>query len=356
MSISPLLIEWYNKDHRPLPWRETSDPFRIWLSEIILQQTRVDQGMPYYQRFVETFPTISQLAQAPEDQIMKLWQGLGYYSRARNLHATAKIIDDKYKGIFPSDYLHIRKLPGIGEYTSAAISSFAFNQPYAVVDGNVSRVLARLFGVRELVDTPAGKKIINGIAAELLNQKDPARHNQAIMEFGAVICKPALPQCASCFLNSHCEAFKLSIVHELPAKKPKTKVRDRFFNYLLIRYKDSIYMKKRGSGDIWQNLFELPLIETKKQLTAKQVTKSADWEKIMGKQPVQINAVIERKVHKLSHQNIFTRVFDVRMDQKPGTRLATDFIQISSQDAVNYAVPKVIENILEEQLVGYIHS
>ncbi len=208
MNVSNTLIKWYLLNHRELPWRSSTDPYIIWLSEIILQQTRVDQGLPYFNRFVDKYPTISHLAKAPEDEVLKIWQGLGYYSRARNLHATAKLVHQQYAGVFPSNYDQIKALKGVGVYTAAAITSFAFNQPFAVVDGNVYRVLARLFGESTPIDTTTGKKLFAELANDLLNKKTPGIHNQAIMEFGATLCRPASPDCHICPFNGQCIALR----------------------------------------------------------------------------------------------------------------------------------------------------
>jgi len=354
MPISPSLQLWFKKHQRSLPWRKTADPYKIWLSEVILQQTRVDQGMPYYERFTETFPTISHLASAPDSQIMKLWQGLGYYSRARNLLLTARIINDRYKGRFPSDYQQIRNLPGIGDYTAAAITSFAYNQPYAVVDGNVSRVLSRHFGVIEPIDSHKGKKIIAKLASEELDLSNPGNHNQAIMEFGALQCKPVNPGCEVCPLVVSCVAFSKGLVGLLPVKSKSIKIRNRYFNYLLIRYNDSIYIKQRGPGDIWQNLFDFPLIETESAATVDEIMMSKKWQSFFGKTIIHINEITEQKVHKLSHQHIYTRVIDIRLNREPGKIVRSSCIEVTPQEAVSYAVPKIIENIMEEKFNVYL--
>ena len=234
--FSQKIIFWYEHNKRDLPWRNTRDPYLIWLSEIILQQTRVDQGMSYYLKFVGEFPTVKQLAKADNEKVMKLWQGLGYYSRARNLHTTAKIILLEHKGVFPKEFETILALKGVGEYTAAAIASFAYNKPYAVVDGNVYRVLSRVFDISTPIDSTQGKKEFNHLAGELLDKNKPAIYNQAIMEFGAMQCKPINPYCAVCPLNTMCLAYSKKLVAELPVKSKKTKVRDRYFNYIVLNY------------------------------------------------------------------------------------------------------------------------
>ncbi|MBV5343686.1 A/G-specific adenine glycosylase, partial [bacterium] len=263
-NISKALTNWYNQNKRELPWRDITDPYRIWISEIILQQTRVNQGMRYYLRFVERFPDVKTLAVAEEDEVLKYWQGLGYYSRARNIHKTAKIITEKHKGIFPKNHSDILLLKGIGEYTAAAICSFAYNQPYAVVDGNVFRVLSRVFGIETPIDSTSGKKEFTQLAEKLLDKKEPGLHNQSIMEFGALQCVPVQPDCGVCPLQTVCKAYSLNMADKLPVKATKTKVRERFFNYFYIEYQDKIFIQKRSEKDIWQNLYELPLVESDK--------------------------------------------------------------------------------------------
>src|ERR1043165_6651460 len=255
--FSGKIMTWYEQNKRDLPWRNTRDPYLIWLSEVILQQTRVDQGMAYYHKFAEAFPTVKDLAKADSDKVMKLWQGLGYYSRARNLHAAAKMVAGKYKGVFPASYEGIKELKGVGDYTAAAIASFAFKLPHAVVDGNVYRVLSRVFGIETPIDSTQGKKEFNKLANELLDISNPADHNQAVMEFGSQFCKPVNPDCKSCFFNTKCFAFKHSKVPELPVKSKKTKVRSRYLNYFIIVDKNgSIFVHKRQKKDIWEGLYE----------------------------------------------------------------------------------------------------
>ena len=243
---------WYSLFKRDLPWRMTRNPYFIWLSEIILQQTRIDQGLAYYGRFTDEFPSISDLASASEDYILKLWQGLGYYSRARNLHFTAKYINQYYNGLFPSDYDSIRSLKGIGDYTAAAIASISFNLEYPAVDGNVYRVLSRYFGISDPIDTSTGKKTFYNLAKELIKGTDPGMHNQAIMEFGALQCTPKNPDCQLCPLKESCYAFLSKKISELPVKQNKTKQRDRYFNYLVLAGKSNIWMRKRIGNDIWK--------------------------------------------------------------------------------------------------------
>jgi len=249
------LMHWHLTDNkRDMPWKGESDPYRIWISEIILQQTRVEQGLNYYRRFIRALPSVDQLAKAPESRVFKLWEGLGYYSRCKNLISAARIITRTYGGIFPTDYEQILGLPGIGPYTAAAISSFAFSLPHAVVDGNVYRVLSRFFGIETPVDDAAGKKRFSILAAQLLDKKRPGLYNQAIMDLGAMICKPRQALCSSCPLQARCRAFKLGAVEQLPVKAKRPAKRTRWFYYLVIRHKDQCLVRKRTGKDIWQNL------------------------------------------------------------------------------------------------------
>ena len=255
------LLNWFAQNHRPLPWKGEKDPYKIWLSEIILQQTRVGQGLPYYQHFATRYPSVRDLAAAPEDELLKLWEGLGYYSRARNLHATTKYIAGELNGVFPATYEGIRALKGIGDYTAAAIASFAFNLPHAVIDGNVYRVIARFFGVETPVDTPAAKKEFSAIARQLLDLQRPGDFNQAMMDFGATCCAPRQPRCTSCPVRTECAAFQSGRVSALPVKSKAAARKERFFVYLVADHRGTTRMQKRTGKDIWRNLYEFPLLE-----------------------------------------------------------------------------------------------
>ncbi|MDR1951842.1 MAG: A/G-specific adenine glycosylase [Bacteroidales bacterium] len=256
------LSDWFLQHKRDLPWRHTKDPYLIWLSEVILQQTQVVQGLPYYEKFVEKYPKIEDLANASEDEVLKLWQGLGYYSRARNLHKTAKLITEKYNGQFPNTYAEIRVLPGIGDYTAAAIASFAFDLCYPVLDGNVSRAISRMCGVTEPIDTPLGKSELIKILNKHIDKKNPAEFNQAIMEFGAMVCKPRQSLCSECVFQKNCYAFHHDVVETLPIKKNKTAVKPRRLDYLVCIERDEIWIKKRTEKDIWQGLYDFPETDT----------------------------------------------------------------------------------------------
>ncbi len=337
------LQEWYQKNQRKLPWRETKDPYFIWLSEIILQQTRVDQGKAYYEKFVKNYPNVSALAKSSEEQILKDWQGLGYYSRARNLHASAKFIDEELNGAFPNNYKNILKLKGVGEYTASAISSFAFNQAHAVVDGNVYRLLSRIFNIETPIDSTKGKKEFQALADALLDRENPSKYNQAIMEFGAIQCKPKNPNCQICPMQDKCLAFAKNLIQDLPVKSKKIKQRTRFFNYLIIGNSDHLLVKKREGKGIWQNLYEFILVEMQENLKAEQLIKSMAHlrnAKILDEsKPVK---------HLLSHQIIWAKFIVLKMEQIKIPENES-WKLIRHQDLGSLAVPKLIENYLEEK-------
>lgn len=338
------IIDWYKDNKRDLPWRHTTDPYYIWLSEVILQQTRVDQGMNYYLRFVNQYPTVLDLAAAHEDDVLKLWQGLGYYSRARNLHATAQIIAEEYKGVFPHEHKDILKLKGVGEYTAAAIASFAYDLPHAAVDGNVYRVLSRVFAIDTPIDTPQGKKIFAELAQELLDQKRPGIYNQAIMEFGALQCTPTNPNCNNCPLSDRCMAYAENKVSQYPQKAGKTKTRNRYFNYLDVRYQDSIYLQKRIAKDIWHNLYELILIETESPLSIEDLQQDTRFQELFAQAgKIMIQPAFQAK-HILSHQNIYANFYTVTIE----TGLPDTYLQIKRSDMDKYAISRLVERYLEQ--------
>ena len=310
MNFSSKLVSWYQNNKRDLPWRNTVNPYHIWLSEIILQQTRVLQGTPYYLAFLMSFPTIEDLANAPEDKVLKMWQGLGYYSRARNLHFTAKDIVNNFGGEFPKDYNKVLKFKGIGVYTAAAITSFAFDLPHAVVDGNVIRVLSRVFGVSTPFDTSAGKKQFQLLAQELLIEKKAAIYNQSIMEFGALQCKPKSPDCSSCPMQDFCVAYATNSVVGLPLKSKKIKVKVRFLHYLMINQEDNIFLGKRKSG-IWNGLYEFPFLEFPIQMNEKQVMQSDEWSKVFFNSKCDVKSVSSEFIHILSHQKIHAQFWQI---------------------------------------------
>ena len=328
-----------------MPWRNSTNAYHIWLSEIILQQTRVAQGYDYYLRFVEAYPTISDLANAPEMEVMKLWQGLGYYSRARNLHATAKQIVEKFDGIFPERYEDVLSLKGVGEYTAAAICSFAYNQPFAVVDGNVYRVLSRLFGVETPIDSTQGKKQFVDLAQQLLYKEYASLHNQAIMEFGALQCTPQ-PDCSACVLQDNCFAFANGKINSLPVKERKTKVRTRYFNYFFVRSTRDTYLRKRTGKDVWRNLYEFPLIETTQNVELTDLLKSDFLSKLKNAITFEgASPALELK-HVLSHQIIKAKFYIVQIQENIDL---PEYEKILLSDLPKYPVSRLIELFFEKK-------
>ena len=338
-DFSLSIVDWYRQNKRDLPWRNTNNPYFIWLSEIILQQTRVQQGLSYYQRFVQLFPKVEDLAAADEQLVLKTWQGLGYYSRARNLHFTAQTIVNEFNGTFPDAYKDIRSLKGVGDYTAAAIASFAYNQPYAVVDGNVYRVLSRYFDEKTPYDSTSGKKLFQLLANEVLDTSNPSDHNQAIMELGAIICTPKQPKCGSCPLQNSCLALRNKTVTERPVKSKKTKVEKVYF-YYLFKDMDSLFLQKRTSG-IWKNMYQLPLIESKEKLTKEAVEKAVNEKygvRLSGK-----TALYEYK-HQLSHRAINAQFW--KINQNPKNDLI--FEVSSKKELKKYPIPRLIERFFED--------
>ena len=376
-SFTPQLEQWYAVFGRDLPWRHTSDPYLILLSEFILQQTQISQGMDYYLRFVKRFPTVESLAEAREEEVLRLWQGLGYYSRARHLHASAKQIAEA--GSFPRDYSFVRALPGVGDYTAAAVMSFAFGEQYAVIDGNVQRVLTRYFGISEPIDTTQGKKLLRALADEMLDRQHPALYNQAIMDFGALQCKPSAPVCETCPLAETCQALRNHLVDKLPVKAKRTAVRDRYLTYIYTRTKDGqTLLHRRGSGDIWQGLFEFPMIESEKPLTMEEVEQririlqplaperneesSIKGEKINYQLSIvnyQLQLVARDVCHQLTHQRLHADFYCLTLpnvnfqlslppEEGNNNQLSINNYQlIKETDLDNYPLPRLLEKLLE---------
>jgi A/G-specific adenine glycosylase len=329
------LLKWhFEENDRQLPWKNEKDPYKIWLSEIILQQTRAEQGLPYYQRFIEQYPDVHLLAGAPEAEVFRLWQGLGYYNRCRNLIAAAQTLSRDYKGKFPHHYEAILALKGVGNYTAAAIASFAFGLPYAVLDGNVYRVLARYFGIDTETDSTAGKKEFQELAQELLDQQQPAAFNQAIMDFGASVCKPKAPECNTCILAPECVAYKRDMVQLLPVKGKKIKVTERYFHYFVLQVGDEVYIRERTAKDIWQNLFEFYLVETGQATLQPEDLPVADTEQVSLPSPVFSNR------QRLTHQLIISDFYLFTLKEKPGN--LKKGLWIKSSLLKNYAFPKTI--------------
>ena len=344
-EFARLLIEWYHEHKRDLPWRNTNDPYLIWISEIILQQTRVAQGYAYYQRFIERFPNLESLAAAEENEVLKYWQGLGYYSRARNLHQAAISVN----GVFPVKYEDILKLKGVGTYSAAAICSFAYNQPHAVVDGNVYRVLSRFFGVNEPIDSGKGKKIFASLAHDLLDKIQPALYNQAIMDFGALQCTPLSPDCTVCPFKNRCFAFNHNMVSSLPIKQNKTKTSERFFYYLLIRDNGNIYLNKRTENDIWKNLYELPLIESNTALAVDDFIRKQEFASIFKENSVVNVRLLNKTKHVLSHRIIYADFYeleaqDIKMD------FLSKYTRLNMADLELYPVSRLMHNFFENFL------
>ena len=345
--FSGILLKWNREqNNRQMPWKGEKDPYKIWLSEIILQQTRVEQGLNYYNNFIKTFPDVHKLAKAADEKIFKLWEGLGYYTRCRNLIATARLISKERKGKFPDTYEEIKALKGIGPYTAAAIASFAFNLPHAVVDGNVFRVLARVFGIDKPVDSTEGKQFFTALANELLDKKQPGLYNQAIMDFGAVVCKPAKPLCGQCVFKNNCTAFRDNRVHELPVKEKKTLIRKRWFYYLVPEYQQEMAICQRNEKDIWRELYEFPLIEAKKELKQKNILQQAEKKGLLSKGNYEVMAVSSRFRQQLSHQLIAGQFIQVKLKKKPA--LKKDWFWVARKKIVRYTFPKFINQYLQE--------
>ncbi len=354
MNFSEKLIGWFEKNKRDLPWRKTKNPYFIWVSEIILQQTRVEQGLPYYKRFIKKFPTIKDLATAREDDVMKQWQGLGYYSRARNMHCTAKEICKSYKGKFPEKFEEILSLKGIGKYTASAISSFAFNLPFPVVDGNVQRVFARIFGISDSSGFAVAEKKFYSLGHKLLDKTNPGTFNQAIMEFGAIHCTPLLPKCNHCVFSGDCFALKTNRVKEFPSKKIKVKPRTRFFYYLIIKAGDSTFIKKRKGNDIWIDLYEFPLIESAKALSKNEILHSAQWKNFFGNISVKIISISKYQKHILSHQLINGQFWEVEMPSGTKIKQALKTFQLVKFTNLNkFPVSRMIEKYMVENGEGF---
>lgn len=343
MNISKQLINWYTDNKRDLPWRNTTNPYFIWLSEIILQQTQVVQGRPYYDSFTATFPTVFDLANAEEQEVLKLWQGLGYYSRARNLHASAKYIVKELDGKFPDTFDQIIKLKGVGDYTASAIASICFNQVTAVVDGNVYRALSRIYGIDTPINTSKGFKEFKTLGQQLIDPKQPATFNQAIMEFGARLCKPKNPDCNSCPFNTICVALQKNIISDLPVKLKTLKVKKKYFNFIVALSEDNktILEQRTGSG-IWQNLYQFPLIETDKSVSHNIIESQVKNLDAFKSYNIALSLYNDKAIiHKLSHQHLYTKFWIVNLNDDLESGILFDEI-------TNYPVPILIGNFIEK--------
>ncbi len=346
------LIAWYEREKRDLPWRETKDPYLIWVSEIILQQTRVDQGLPYYLKFVSAFPNIKSLAKATEEEVLKHWQGLGYYSRARNMHTTARMICETQKGIFPSNHEDILKLKGIGPYTAAAIASISFSAPYSVVDGNVSRVVSRLFGIDEAVNSTIGLKIINENLKTIFIEDDPGNFNQAIMELGAMVCKPISPDCNDCILKENCYALANDKIELLPVKTKLKKPKQIYLYYFVIKQslknEKILYLNQRKSNAIWKNMYDFPGIETEKKIEINDLI--TDFKKKFNLSNIDNGSLkISGPVkHQLTHRSIKAYFIEINVGADFEYKNHKNLISLNLTELYKYPVPKLIENHLKK--------
>ena len=341
--IHDTLINWFAENRRDLPWRHNPTPYQVWLSEIILQQTRVNQGWDYYLRFVEKWPTVNDLANATEEEVLKMWQGLGYYSRARNLHQCAKQIVEQYGGQFPADFEKLKQLKGIGDYTAAAIASIAFDLPHAVVDGNVYRVLSRLFDIDTPININEGQTVFAKIADDLLNRKQPGLHNQAMMEFGALQCTPKNPNCLLCPLQAQCLAFANQTVMQRPVKLQKLKITTRYFNYLVFRIEGNVYLHKRSGNDIWKNLYDFPCIESENPMTVEEVIASEKFQQLIENKSFTIIKTSPTFTHKLTHRTIIAQFIEIKLEEKL-LRIETKELFLTPEtDLGNFPIPRLID-------------
>ena len=340
-TFSIILFSWYFKNKRDLPWRNTTDSYKIWLSEIILQQTQIKHGLPYYLRFIEKYPDVKALSSASENDILKMWEGLGYYIRARNLHKTARIVTNDLDGKFPLTYFELLKLPGIGDYSASAISSFSNNELVSVVDGNVYRFISRLFGINTPINTSKSLKQFKEVTMKLISQDNPSDFNQAIMEFGALICKPATPSCSVCIFNDQCYAYKNDVVFDFPYKLKTKKSINRFFNYLVFVSKDGLtVVEKRSKKGIWQNLYQFPLFESYQLVDLIEINKQVESLEYISSQSGSIELFKNQSiVHKLSHQNISISFWIIRIKS-----LNTNSISFNKINS--FPFPKPISNFL----------
>lgn len=343
-AIADRLMTWYARHARSLPWRETKDPYKIWVSEILLQQTTIRQGLPYYNRFLEVFPSVFDLASAQEDKLLKVWEGLGYYSRARNMHKTAKIIVEHHSGKLPGNYHDLVQLPGIGPYTAAAIASIAFGEDCAVVDGNVIRLVSRLFGIKAPVDVQATKKHLLELAQLLIKGKDPGSFNQAMMDFGSTVCTPKAPACSNCMLKTHCVAFKKEHVSLIPHKSKKLKKRKRYFLFF-VPENDFFYIQKRPPGDVWHGLYQFPMIETTHGVFAGDTTMDSLG---LSKDFLQI---LKPYRQSLTHQHIYAKF--VRVKSLPSSIFEESkvFEKVAYSRIRDFAFPKIIDLYLSDKSI-----
>jgi A/G-specific adenine glycosylase len=342
MQIVLNILQWYQKNKRDLPWRATNNPYFIWLSEVILQQTQVIQGLNYYYKFIESFPTVTHLASAQQEDVLKLWQGLGYYSRARNLHKAAQTIVYNYNGIFPSSYNDILKLSGVGPYTASAITSMAYELPYPVLDGNVYRFIARLYNIDLPINQPKTYTAFQQILSEMMVNQKPSTFNNAMMEMGAMVCKPVQPLCQNCPVLTFCEAYKKGTINQLPVKLNKVKIKTRVFNYIYFNLEGAFYLEKRTLKDIWENMYQLPLIETNTLIDESEIVLMLKEKKWGDALKVKFEMDLS---HQLTHQKILVKVWSCNVDNK-SFRTEKEWIKVDEDSYKKYPIPKLIEKIV----------
>lgn len=344
------LFDWADENPREMPWKGERNPYLIWLSEIILQQTRVEQGLPYFEKFKAKYPTVKQLADAPEDEVMKMWEGLGYYSRARNLHFSAKLISNDLDGQFPTDFKSIKSLKGVGDYTASAIASFAYDLPHAVLDGNVFRVFSRFLGIKTPIDSTDGKKEFAKVTDEFLNKKQPAKYNQAIMDFGATQCVPANPNCEICPLQKHCFAFAKNEISSLPVKAKKLKKRTRYFNFLVFENEGKIWIQKREEKDIWRDLYQFPMIETEVGIDDfSKLKKDENWLDFFQKNQLELVSKSNPFRQTLTHQFIIGTFWKIKIHDATNPVFKPSYLGITKHDLSNHAFPKIIDLYLKDK-------
>ncbi|HAM98166.1 MAG TPA: A/G-specific adenine glycosylase [Marinilabiliales bacterium] len=346
MNIGKTLIHWYEQYQRELPWRTTKNPYLIWVSEIIMQQTRIQQGLPYYLKFVTDFPTIEALASAPQDKVLLNWQGLGYYSRARNMHETAQIIVKNHNGIFPSSYHELLKLKGIGPYTAAAIASFCFNERIPAIDGNVNRVISRIYDIELPINKGPGQKMVRDFSIQTLGKNDPCTFNQAMMDFGALICTPTNPLCKNCPISLECKSLKNNTITLRPVKEKQAPPKARYFTYLVVNHKGSTLLMQRQHNDIWKGLYEFPMWEFDSPMVAEEFLQLPKIMKLL--KGCRISSISENRlpIHKLSHQNIYSQFIQLTTEPLPKI---SNTLEVKADELKNYALPKLIINFLHHQ-------
>ena len=346
MIIKEKLLDWYKKNKRDLPWRRTSNPYYIWVSEIILQQTRVNQGLDYYNIFISIFPDIKKLANATIDEVMLVWKGLGYYTRARNMHAAAKHIKKTYNGKFPDSYDKIIQLKGVGKYTAAAVASIAFNESRPVIDGNVIRVYSRIFNITEPIDMAIGKRKIEEIAEVQIDTNEPGNYNQAIMEFGALQCVPKNPDCLNCIFLFECGAYKTGNVINLPVKSKSVKVKTRYFNYLIFYFNGKHYVFKRSARDIWNSLYQFPVIESEKKISFQELTLNTEWNYLMKGKVFRLLKSSEKIKHQLTHQTIYAVFHHIEIEAPLGHN---NWLLKNISEMKNLGLPRLIDNYITSE-------